>query len=36
MPLCHNQSYQKDPHGLWMVEKGPHGAHQNLTSMIAL
>lgn len=36
MALCHNQSYQKDPHGLWTMENGPPGAHQNLTFMIAL
>ena len=36
MAPCHSQSCQKDPRGLWTVEKGPLGAHQNLTFMIAL
>lgn len=35
-PLRHNQSYQTCPFGLRSTEKGPHGAHQNLTFMIAL
>ena len=36
MAPCHSQSRQKDPRGLWAVEKGPLDAHQNLRFMIAL
>lgn len=36
MPLCHNQSYQKAPHGLQTIEKSPHRARQTLAFVIAL